>query len=435
MKTFNFKITALSPLHIGSGEFYDITNFVIENDKFYYFDEFLFYKSLTPTKREEFTRKVTNWNEIVRFYRANIKEAKQISKCEIPCSKKISEKYQANDAKFEIIKTFKNPNNFRAILPGSSIKGLLETALGIYVGKITENKIRQALSVSDALMIDGSLEIGITYRVNKKSKEAKIPQNIEVIQKNSTFFCTLKIKDDFPFKDFAAIKKKIESYYALRKDNQNDKATQNSFIARLGRFSGKEYVVDDLKNAKNRYDREISSHNKYNNDVFGWIKFELIDEDSSKKLMEDIYKQEKKYLENYNNRQKAVLELIQKEKEDFARREKELILAKEKKAEEEKKQAEETKQKELEFAKNLAQLSPMEQKVEVIKKEDGGKTSLSALLLNHYNNGAFSEYEKEFLEYLRTYMQDNGEWNLEGNPKKNKNVKRSKEVAERLEKL
>jgi len=245
-----YKITTLSPVHIGTGEDYEPTNFVVDSGKFYNFDEVLFYKSLNSLEQDSFNQKLHNWLMIIDFYKSKAKEATKIARFDCKVTKAVEERYKKlknedgtkNSNQFQIAQTFKNPNTFRAIISGSSLKGMFDTVLKIYPPKA--NELRQKLIISDALMVDGELEIGYSYRKHKnpsKSNESKIPQMVEIIKPNSTFIC--QIKSEYSFDKFQSM---MKSYHDDRKDSIY-KETDNSFIARVGKYCGKEYMVDDGK--------------------------------------------------------------------------------------------------------------------------------------------------------------------------------------------
>ena len=56
MNRYYLKLTTLTPVHIGTGDVYEPTNFVIDDGYLYEFDEVLFYKSLDKAKQKEFER-------------------------------------------------------------------------------------------------------------------------------------------------------------------------------------------------------------------------------------------------------------------------------------------------------------------------------------------------------------------------------------------
>lgn len=280
MNSYKLKLTALSPIHIGTGEVYEPTNFVIDGGYLYEFDEVEFYKSLNEEQKENINNLMENWLDLLDFYRSNIESAKALAFAKYPTTKEVENKYQnlinkdgtRNTNQFHIYKTFKNPNSHQAIIPASSIKGMLDTVFQIYPPK-SSNEIRQKLILSDATMLEGGVEIGYSYRVHKKpNKEAKnkIPQIVEVIKPNSTFECTIKTEYSFD-----KIKEMMKSYYEKR-DNSRYKEDAYSFVARVGKYSGKGYMVDDIKNATNSYEKPIATHTVYENIrlPFGWIKIE-----------------------------------------------------------------------------------------------------------------------------------------------------------------
>lgn len=281
MNSYKLKLTALSPIHIGTGEVYEPTNFVIDDGYLYEFDEVKFYQSLTIEQRENINNLMENWLDLLDFYRSNIESAKALAFEKYPITKEVENRYKnlinkdgtRNNNQFHIYKTFKNPNSHQAIIPASSLKGMLDTVFQIYPSKIKDNTVRQKLVLSDAIMLEGSVEIGYSYRVHKKpNKEAKskIPQIVEVIKPNSVFEYT--IKTEYSFDD---IKKMMKTYYENR-DGSRYAEEAYSFVARVGKYSGKDYMVDDIKNAKNSYDKPIATHTVYESSYqpFGWIKIE-----------------------------------------------------------------------------------------------------------------------------------------------------------------
>ncbi len=331
MNSYKLKLTALSPIHIGTGEVYEPTNFVIDDGYLYEFDEILFYKGLSCEQKENIVNLMDNWLDLLDFYRSNIESAKVLSFAKYPITSEVQNKYNnlinkdgtRNTSQFYIYKTFKNPNSHKAIIPASSIKGMLNTVFQIYPNnpnKIKDNSIRQKLILSDATMLDGELEIGYSYRVHKKPNKkakSKIPQIVEVIKPNSIFECT--IKTEYSFDD---IKKMMKTYYEKRDANRYNEDTY-SFIARVGKYSGKDYMVDDIKNAKNSYNNQIATHTLYESSYqpFGWIKIEDSIE-VEKELVKNIKDEEnrlnslspfRKLMEEFND---DIVELIKSMKNE-----------------------------------------------------------------------------------------------------------------------
>ena len=320
---YKLKITALSPVHIGTGDVYEPTNFIIDENKLFAFDEVLFYQSLNGTDRNKFNSKLGDWMQVINFYKDHIESAKKIAFFECSVTDKVAARYDAkrnNDGsinynQLQINTTFKNPNTYRSIIPGSSIKGMLDTVLQIYPRKIKENDVRQNLIVSDAMLLDGGVEIGYSYRRHKNpSKESRsdIPQMVEVIKKGSNFVFELST-----LHSFEGLKDSMKRYHDERDDSIYEQ-TGNSFIARIGKYCGKEYMVDDGTNVLNTYDKPIATHTIFEkgNSPFGWIKVELLTDDEYNNALKSIENQVIAYYNALKAKQKDIKEQIQKAKDE-----------------------------------------------------------------------------------------------------------------------
>lgn len=370
LKTHHLKITTLSPLHIGTGEVYEPTNFVIDNGRLYEFDEQLFFHSLNEMDRKAFTGKLGDWIQIIGYYREKKSDAIALAHFSCPVSAKVAQRYDAllnkdgsrNSNQFQIEKVFKNPNAHRPVIPGSSIKGMFDTVLGIYPPK-ENNAKRQELIISDAVLVEGGTKVAYSYRVHKNpSKEAKsqIPVIVESVDEESSFVCSVTSPHSFD-----DLKEYMSQYYRDREDSWF-KADASSFVARIGKFSGKPYMVADGKNVKNSYGKPVATHmvHEDGNKPFGWIRIELISKESYDTLRELASKRDAASRERVQNRQKTVRENIAASQQA---REQELL----KKAEEERRRAERKAQEEAEAkaaakaeAERLASLSPVDRLME-----------------------------------------------------------------------
>jgi len=442
LNSYKLKITALSPVHIGTGEVYEPTNYVIDNNIFYLFDEVLFYKSLSALDKNSFNYKLSDYMQIIDFYKAHRQNAIGIAHFECDVSTEVQNAYNKQKNKdgtknknlLEIQTTFKNPNTYRAIIPGSSIKGVLNTALQIYPAKIKENNIRQNLIVSDAILLSGGVEIGRADRrhkkPDKKSKKGK-DQRIEVIKPKSEFIFSIDSK--FTFEE---MKRALGRFHAQRKDSRY-KESQNSFIARVGKNVGKEYVVDDGRNVTNTYGEPVATHFLYSSNTlkdeqFGWIKIELISEDEYKKSLDNIQTQEREYFDNLEQKQKTLKEKIQKiEQEAKARKEKAKAKKEAAKAALEA-EAKKKEQEELARQEALSKLSPLEREVEMLYEENPSSPK-DILLYQAIEKGKFADNRKEALEYLCKLMKENGNWKESGKPPKK--VKRTQQVISWLKEM
>ena len=282
LNTYHIKITTLSPIHIGTGEVYEPSNFVIDSGKLYQFDEVLFYKNLTPEDKEKFNEIIGDWLNILDFYRSKVEEAKSVAFFNCPVTREIENNYNRvtnkdgtrNTNQFQIHKTFKNPNTHQPIILGSSLKGMFNTIFKTYPPK-SSNERRQRLILSDATLLDGGVEIGVANRIHKtpgKDAKNKIPQMLEVIKVNSTFELTVKTEYSF-----SEIQNMIRNYYNARKTSMV-RNNRDGFVARVGKYCGKEYMVDDIKNGVNSFGKKVATHTLYevSNRQFGWIEIEDI---------------------------------------------------------------------------------------------------------------------------------------------------------------
>ncbi len=400
LNKYYLKLTALSPVHIGTGESFEPTNFVIDEGKLFEFNEVLFYKSLNELDKKSFNSKLNDWMQVIDFYKTHIENAKGISDFSTKVTKKVESRYKAlqnkdsskNKNQFEIHKIFKNPNTHRAIIPGSSIKGVLDTVFKIYPPK-PSNELRQKLIVSDALSVEGQTEIGYSYRKHKNpSKNAKsaIPQMVEIVKQNSTFILSLKSE-----KSFDEIKSMMKRYHQERKDSKYHE-DKNSFIARIGKFSGKEYMVDNGRNVKNSFGKSIATHTLYeDNNSFGWIKIEEISFNEYQEGLKTISLQEKDYYHDKEKRQGEIKQAIQKAEQEAKQK---AIQKQKAKEEEERKRAE----KEAKQKAKLASMTPVQRLIE--------EYSDIAVLINDMKAGKienFDEIKQELAQEIKKILQQN----------------------------
>ena len=78
LTTYKLKLTTLSPVHIGTGEDFEPTNYVIDAGTLYEFDEVIFYKSLSDLDKKALDTKLgSGWLEIIEFYKTKKEEGKK----------------------------------------------------------------------------------------------------------------------------------------------------------------------------------------------------------------------------------------------------------------------------------------------------------------------------------------------------------------------
>jgi CRISPR-associated protein Csm5 len=156
-KPIKIKLHTISPVHIGCGDVYEPTSFVIRNNKLVVFDPMDFIKSLNAQDMKEFSRLCDKGNiySIVEIMRFISEKQANIEGREVAIASGIEAHYQRvkdigrNEAKnelnqFEISRTAYNPHSNQPYIPGSSLKGALRTGflsiLAFSGGKIAELK-------------------------------------------------------------------------------------------------------------------------------------------------------------------------------------------------------------------------------------------------------------------------------------------------------
>ncbi len=151
-KQYTLKCTALTPIHIGTGEELEPFNYHIEKEMLYVFDFSKFIKETTPQIRTELS-KLIDQNDVIalrRFLRKHI-DLEKYSLFKLPVAKEIASEYEAkkDDPKNQLlIKPFiRNEITFHPFIPGSSIKGAIRTAvLNYFLKKRDKKAIKDELS-------------------------------------------------------------------------------------------------------------------------------------------------------------------------------------------------------------------------------------------------------------------------------------------------
>lgn len=151
MESVTLHITPLSPVHVGIGEDYEPTNYVMEEEALFAFDSDVANRVLTERQRKDLlemvskpTRRAEDMiKQVQDFFYNNRKPLAAASSHFLPVSAGVFDLYQkrvgqsANREsggksvvnKLEIQRTFFNPYSQQPIIPGSSIKGAIRTAL------------------------------------------------------------------------------------------------------------------------------------------------------------------------------------------------------------------------------------------------------------------------------------------------------------------
>ena len=270
---YKIKATTLSPIHIGTSEVYEPVNYVIDNGYLYYFDEYKFIKYVD--KKELANCK--HFSEVYRFVKQNKDIAKNIFQYKVKVSKQIENLYrfvglpkknpktnQYQKDKFgnfiynqmQILKHFKT-NNIPTI-PGSSIKGSIKTFFD-------EN-----ISVSDTTLIKANLEIGFAQRVYKNrlnNTKRGIAPMVEVVSKDSEFEFSINVNN------LDKLILNANRFYSKDKFYKNFK--ENSFLLRVGRFVGREFMIKHPKPTKTF---SVYKQNRFDDsfEPFGWLLCEIL---------------------------------------------------------------------------------------------------------------------------------------------------------------
>lgn len=151
MESVPLHITPLSSVHVGIGEDYEPTNYVMEEEALFAFDSDVANRVLTERQRKDLldmvskpTRRAEDMiKQVQDFFYNNRKPLAAASNHFLPVSAGVFDLYQkrvgqsANREsggksvvnKLEIQRTFFNPYSQQPIIPGSSIKGAIRTAL------------------------------------------------------------------------------------------------------------------------------------------------------------------------------------------------------------------------------------------------------------------------------------------------------------------
>ena len=146
---FKIRLHTISPVHIGCGDYYEPTSFVIDKGKgkLLFFDPMDFIKSLSNEKREEFSNMCMESNllKVFQFIKRNFRESVKnrevlVAKAVINRYEEImrTEKFDKNTFnKFELDRTAYRIKDHLPFIPGSSLKGSIRTA---WLSRLAEKK-------------------------------------------------------------------------------------------------------------------------------------------------------------------------------------------------------------------------------------------------------------------------------------------------------
>jgi CRISPR-associated protein Csm5 len=309
IKRYKVRLHTLSPVHIGAGEFYDPTQFIIDSEnKMYVFDKNDFISKLDGKRLEELSRlslDSSNIIPVVRFFRENFDKTR-VKHRVLRASRDLAEGYRnlCNTGsltrvfnQFELKRTIYNPMSSLPYIPGSSLKGCIKTF--VMSAKSREQRYRDVrdmerevlgggfskdpfrfVKISDLQLVDneggneGSTEFFYAVMVPKNAKKETrhdLTVALETIKTGSVFegYMSLDDQGDLPSKQ-ANWTVKIDDivnysmkYYVdkLRSESAllnklgtrglqvgeefKGKIFKSNFLARLGHHSSAEYMTID----------------------------------------------------------------------------------------------------------------------------------------------------------------------------------------------
>ncbi len=292
-KTYKFKLKVISPIHIGNGEVYEPFRYVVKNKKLYEIDEIKYSKFISDRgKGEEFLRVCSTGNilKIRKFIYNNFSE--ETALFSVCVSEEYENFYKKNIENFarnqdkilnqlEIKRIQRNLVDGKAIIPGSSIKGAIRTAILDAIARVKENYqsggnekndrnlqryllgYRDAkedplrnLKVSDFTLVYGKTFVDRVVNIQKFGDgRRKVPQFLEMIEPDSIFEGTISLEENFSLPlgnrrkiDIKVIKNLCkEHFYSdvyqneykwFGYENTNISQLKEGFILKLGMHTG-----------------------------------------------------------------------------------------------------------------------------------------------------------------------------------------------------
>ncbi len=146
LETHELVISTLSPVHIGCGEDYEPTNYVVDGQTLHAFDPARVLTALAPAERDELLRALDKPQPLLavqRFFHRHKAQVIELASHHVPLVKAAADFYASRVGqvaqregggklvinKLEITRTAFDPVNQLPLLPGSSLKGAIRTAV------------------------------------------------------------------------------------------------------------------------------------------------------------------------------------------------------------------------------------------------------------------------------------------------------------------
>lgn len=134
MTTYRFKAYALTPVHVGCGREIDPTEFVLSEDKLLKINLAALVNDLPPAERDRFTGFLdrANLKETQNFLRHQVRDSRHVAG-HVEVGEAFRKEYAAKSSnpnnQFRVEMMPRNPHTGEPMLPGSSIKGAIRTAV------------------------------------------------------------------------------------------------------------------------------------------------------------------------------------------------------------------------------------------------------------------------------------------------------------------
>jgi len=227
MQNYKIKMKLLTPVHIGTGEDYEPTNFIIDEDFLYEFDEMQFYTYLGSSDKERFISlaKCSTPDalfEMHTFIKSHKEMAKKAAILKVKVAEGISRDYKNKIGRavqqegkqkvfnrFQIARTLRQPNGKIPYIPGSSLKGSIATAVQEVFFKENKEKYKEAFVkanpserfmknflVSDSIAVKSGAMVGYALNKERFEDDQDGPSNkLEVILPGSEYETHLSSRD------------------------------------------------------------------------------------------------------------------------------------------------------------------------------------------------------------------------------------------------
>ncbi|MGR3220092.1 MAG: type III-A CRISPR-associated RAMP protein Csm5 [Candidatus Anammoxibacter sp.] len=315
MKKYKLKCELLSPLHIGTGDKIDPLHYIIKEDQFHKISLERFVADMSDIDRDKFERLVEKGNliKLRRYVSENIDlETGSIYSTSVSSNVLTIYKSKIGDIQNQLLINpfIRTQCGSTPFVPGSSIKGSIRTAIINTIAgnsglpkpkypkdeyefeskvlgcKDAKNDPFRGIKISDAHLKNDSTIIREIKNVSRRNDGDLQSNNIQIICEMTNSFITgtiVNFETDITFDDalfstnylskeitLEQVVKSCNSFYKDKLDDEhqkffknteadqystmiinNVKTDNNSFILRLGRFSGVESVtIDNYRNPR-----------------------------------------------------------------------------------------------------------------------------------------------------------------------------------------